>query len=178
MNLLKFEAKDTKEVIKLFNDVFSQSEGADEGALIGGFVSELIETTDSEDLIGFVAKDQNKIIGCIFFSRLFFETEVNAFILSPVAVNTDNQKQGVGQKLINFGIEYLKDKNVELLFTYGDPNYYGRFGFTHVSESLVKAPLKLTYPDGWIGQSLKSGSIDVELGEVRCVSALNKQVYW
>lgn len=178
MNLSGFNSSQSQEVINLFTTVFSNSEGQEEGLLIGKLVSELITTTAAQDLLGFVATAQDKIIGCIFFSRLSFDNNANAYILSPVAVHTEHQRQGVGQQLITFGINHLKEINVDLVFTYGDPKYYSKVGFTHVSEASVKAPLKLTYPEGWLAQSLTTDIVEPILGVSHCVDALNKQVYW
>ena len=178
MNLLGYNSSQSQEVINLFTTVFTNSEGQEEGLLIGKLISELITTTDDQDLLGFVAIAQDKIIGCIFFSRLTFDNNANAYILSPVAVHTEHQGQGVGQQLITFGINHLKDINVDLVFTYGDPKYYSKVGFTHVSEEFVKAPLKLTYPEGWLAQSLAGNIVEPISGVSHCVDALNKQVYW
>ncbi|NBD18218.1 MAG: hypothetical protein GVY04_19405 [Cyanobacteria bacterium] len=52
--------------------MFSQSEGEQEGKLIGNLAKELIATTNSRDLYGFVAVDGEQMIGAIFFSRLTF----------------------------------------------------------------------------------------------------------
>ena len=178
MEFSVYDPSQSQEIIDLFTSVFSDSEGKSEGLLIGELVSELIETTDAQELFGFVAKAKEKIIGCIFFSRITFENSINAFILSPAAIDTNHQGKGVGQKLITFGINFLKDKNVDLVFTYGDPNFYSKVGFSHISEECVKAPLKLTYPEGWLGQSLIGESVEPISGKSYCVNALNKQEYW
>jgi len=178
MNFEKYEFSSAHEVKKLFTGVFADSEGQAEGELIGNLVFELQETTEPKDIFGFIARNGKILIGCIFFTRLKFENQINAFILSPVAVATRYQKQGVGQELIKFGINSLKKNNVELLFTYGDPNYYSKVGFKYISESIAKAPLILTYPEGWLAQSLVSKDIEPISGNSTCVSALNSQQYW
>ncbi|WP_228257364.1 GNAT family N-acetyltransferase [Marinobacter sp. NP-4(2019)] len=98
--------------------------------------------------------------------------------MSPVAVDTAHQGKGVGQKLINFGIKYLAELGVELIFTYGDPNYYSKMGFKHVPQELAKAPFELAHPEGWLGQSLNGGSIELPLGQARCIEAFNDPQYW
>jgi predicted N-acetyltransferase YhbS len=175
----EFFNKDQADEIKsLFQSVFTDSEGSNEGQLIGDLAYNLQATTPVNDIFGFIAKDQDTIVGCIFFTRIQFETNVKAFILSPVAVATDYQKQGVGQKLIRFGIAQLKAKKIELLFTYGDPKYYSKVGFNPISENIIKAPLKLTYPEGWLAQSLTNNPISPIHGKSQCVEALTKQEYW
>lgn len=178
MNFEVYESSSAYEVKELFTSVFSNSEGKAEGKLIGELAFELQETTDPRNIFGYVAKEGQKIIGCIFFTRLKFEVEVNAFILSPVAVATQYQNQGVGQKLIAFGINQLKTNSVKLLFTYGDPIFYAKAGFKHITGDIAKAPFKLTYPEGWLAQSLVSEHIKPISGNSTCVNALNKQQYW
>lgn len=177
MKYSAFDFGQSQEVIDLFTCVFSDSEGKDEGKLIGRFVSELIKT-DAQDVLGFVATDQAKVVGSIFFSRLAFQDNTNAFILSPVAVDTSYQGKGIGQQLIRFGIQYLKEQDVKLVFTYGDSNFYQKVGFEPVSEELIKAPLKLTHPEGWLGQSFTEGKITPKAGPTQCVEALNNPELW
>jgi predicted N-acetyltransferase YhbS len=117
-------------------------------------------------------------VGSIFFTRLSFDILLDAFLLSPVAVHTDHQGKGVGQRLIGFGIDQLKKKGVKLVFTYGDPNFYSKVGFRHISEDIVKAPFKLAQPEGWLCQSLDDGEIASLSGSLRCVKALNNPEYW
>lgn len=178
MELSLFDSSQSQEVVELFTKVFSTSEGETEGQLIGSLVSDLIATTKSQDLIGFVAISGGDIVGSIFFSRLFVPSEKIAFILSPVAISTNEQRKGIGQQLINYGINQLKSLSVDLAFTYGDPIFYSKVGFNPISESIVKAPLKLTYPEGWLAQSLDSSSIMSMEGTSHCVEALNDQKYW
>lgn len=174
----EFSPRDRDEIEALVTKVFSDSEGESEGLLIGKLVRELMISTAPEDLYGFVARDKSKIIGSIFFSRLSFESKISAFILSPVAIQTDYQGQGIGQQLINYGINHLKGNGIELVFTYGDPNFYAKVGFKHITEKVAKAPLKLTYPHGWLAQSLVKDKIEPIPGDSICVSALNRQRYW
>lgn len=178
MELSLFNPSQSQEVIELFTKVFSASEGETEGQLIGSLVSDLIATTKPQDLIGFVAISDGGIVGSLFFSRLVVPGKKITFILSPVAVATDEQGKGIGQQLINYGISHLKSLSVDIAFTYGDPGFYSRVGFIPISESIVKAPLKLTYPEGWLAQSLDGSPIKAMEGTSHCVEALNDQKYW
>ena len=144
MKLSPYSPGNIEEVKQLFTKVFSDSEGQSEGSLIGNLVDDLMTSTDAQDLYGFVAIENEEIIGSIFFTRLTFESEVSAFLLSPVAIHTNYQGDGIGQKLINFGINQLKENGIALVFTYGDPKFYSKVGFSLITEKLVKAPLKLT----------------------------------
>jgi putative acetyltransferase len=178
MHLSTFDPTQAEEIKNLFTAVFTASEGQSEGILIGNLAHDLIMNTDRKDLYGFVATENGNIIGCIFFSRLTFESGVNAFVLSPVAIHSDHQGKGIGQQLIQFGLGKLKDEGVELVMTYGDIKFYSKVGFKSISEDVIKAPLKLTYPEGWIGQSLVGDTVAPIAGRSSCVEALNKTEYW
>ena len=135
--------------------------------------------TESQDLYVFIAIENEEIIGGIIFSRLKFEkTQRNAFLLSPVAVRPEYQGKGIGQKLINFGHRKLKNNGVEIVFTYGDINFYAKVGYKVISEKVVKAPLELSYPEGWLAQSLVSDKIKSIAGNTYCVEAINNPKYW
>ncbi len=178
MKLSKYNKSDIAEIEQLFAKVFTDSEGQAEGLIIRGLVHDLIQTTDTQDIYGFVAIDNNQILGSIIFTNLTFENGINAFILSPVAILTNQQGKGIGQTLINFGIKELTNEGVKLVFTYGDPNYYSKVGFRAISEEIAKAPQKMSQPEGWLCQSLVGDKIEPIIGNSYCVEALNKPEYW
>ena len=178
MEFLTFKSSKSEEIKKLFTNVFSDSEGQAEGELIGNLTYDIMTGTDAQDLCGFVATENEQIIGSIFFTRLTFENGVNAFILAPVAVHSSYQGKGIGQKLINFGINQLKENGVRIVFTYGDHNFYSKVGFKLITEKVAKAPLKLTYPEGWLAQSLVSDEVEPIAGNSYCVEAFNKPEIW
>ena len=178
MELSAYKSSNIEEIKQLFTKVFSDSEGQAEGILIGNLTYDLMTGTGAQDLYGFIATDNELIIGSIFFSRLTFQNEVNVFLLSPVAVHTDYQGKGVGQKLINFSINHLKENGVKIVITYGDPNFYSKVGFNLITEEIAKAPFKLSQPEGWLGQSLISNDIEPIAGDSYCVEAFNNPEYW
>lgn len=178
MKLLTFKPNNIEEIQQLFTKVFSDSEGQSEGVLIGNLSHDIMTRTDAQDLYGFTATENNRIIGSIFFTRLSFENGVNAFLLSPVAMHTGYQGKGIGQKLINFGIRHLKENRVSIVFTYGDPDFYSKVGFNQISEQIAKAPFKLSQPHGWLAQSLVSEKVYPITGASYCVEAFNKPEIW
>ena len=178
MKLSKCNPDNADEIEQLFIKTFSDSEGQSEGELIGGLVKDFMDSTDANDLYCFIATEDGQIIGSIFFSRMTFESGINAFILSPVAIHTDHQGKGVGQKLINFGLNALKEDGVGLAITYGDPNFYSKVGFSVITEQVIPAPQKLAQPEGWLAQSLVSDEIEPIAGKSHCVEALNKPELW
>lgn len=163
----------------LFRDTFTKAEGADEGRLIGAFVSALLGTTPPDDLRVFSAWDAGELIGAIAFSRLRYPSDPRAvFILSPVAVRSDQQGEGIGQALIAHGIQVLRDEGSDCLLTYGDPAYYLKSGFHPISESFAAAPLTLSMPQGWLGQPLTEAGKAPYSGTPACVTALKTPALW
>lgn len=151
MELAWFEAHQAAEARALFARTFSDTEGAAEG---------------------------ERVRGSIFFSRLTFDTPVEAFLLSPVAVQPDHQGRGIGQRLIRFGLDRLKERGVMRVFTYGDPAFYSRVGFTPVSESTAPPPFRLSQPEGWLGLALDGHEMTALAGVPRCVTAFHDPAYW
>lgn len=99
-------------------------------------------------------------------------------MLAPVAVSTEHQGKGIGQQLINFGLNEIKQHGVDYVVTYGDPNYYQRVGFSGISEDSVRAPFELSMPEGWLGQSLTDKPVSFGTERPRCVEQFNNAAYW
>lgn len=177
MQYLPLDIGKANEIKQLYQSVFGHSDGAAEGESVANLAYQLITATPLQDRYGFVLED-NDIIGCIIFSRITFGVNNNAFILSPVAIHTGYQKQGLGQQLIRFGINQLKKQGAELLMTYGDPNYYSKLGFQPVPVDVIRPPFPLSFPHGWLGQSLIIDAIETMAGKVACVPALMDRRYW
>ncbi|MGD8590238.1 MAG: N-acetyltransferase [Chromatiales bacterium] len=178
MNYVILDKNSKQEVASLFTSVFTSSEGEKEGQLIGGLASELASKTDNQDIICIGAYDEGSIIGVIFFTRLQFNGPIKVYLLAPVAVSTKNQRKGVGQALINYGLNLLKNRSVAVAITYGDPSFYSKVGFQPLPESVIQAPLKLSMPEGWLGRSLTGDPIPTMNERPTCVKEFNDPVYW
>ncbi|OYT17843.1 MAG: GNAT family N-acetyltransferase [Bacteroidetes bacterium 4572_77] len=167
-----------EEINQLFIKTFSDTEGESEGLVIGELTNNFMTNTNTKDFYCFVATDLDKIIGGVFFSKFTLENNTKAFILSPMATLTAYQGKGIGQHLINFSHNILKEIGVELLLTYGDINFYSKVGYQQIKEEIIPAPHKLSYPEGWLGQSLISNNIEPITGKSFCVKALCKAELW
>jgi len=166
------------EVTSLFTSVFTSSEGEEEGSLIGHLASKLSSGIDNQDIVCFGTYEEESIIGSIFFTRLRFKDAIQVYMLAPVAVGTEHQRKGVGQALINYGLKELKNRSVAVVITYGDPSYYSKVGFRALSESVIQAPLTLSMPEGWLGQSLTGEPIPTINERPICVKEFNDPAYW
>ena len=167
-----------EEVTHLFTSVFTASEGETEGRLVGNLASELSSHIDHQDIICFGTYEKGSLIGSIFFTRLQFSDASQVYMLAPVAVSTHHHGQGVGQALINYGLNKLKKRSVVVVITYGDIAFYSKVGFQSLSESIIQAPLKLSMPEGWLGQSFTEDAIMPINNRPTCVKAFNNPAYW
>lgn len=178
MNFRFLDKNSSKEVASLFTSVFSSSEGEQEGRLIGRLASALVARSDHEEIICIGAYEAGAIIGAIFFTRLRFDEPIKAYLLAPVAVSTAYQGRGVGRSLINFGLHELKNRSVTVVVTYGNPTFYNKMGFQALSEYVIQAPLPLSMPEGWLGQSLSGEMIPIMKSRPACVQEFDNPAYW
>lgn len=162
----------------LFTTVFTDSGTEAEGRLIGNLARELVEGTKEGELIGFAGEDGGSLVASVLFSRLSFPTDIRVFLLAPVAVHSAHQGRGIGQRLMNHALNALRNEGVEFAITYGDPRFYGKVGFQSICEDVVVPPFTLSQPEGWLGQSLSSDSIDSLTGTCSCVPAFHNPVFW
>ncbi len=169
----------TKEIMDMFISTFTDSEGEDEGQLIGKLAMDMFATLNGSDMRVLSALHDSEIAGTIIFTRLIYDQDNRTvFLLAPVAVATKHQGKGIGQMLIRSGLENLRGNGVDIAITYGDPKYYTKLGFSQITEKEAKAPLTLQYPEGWLGQSLTERPLDALKGPSRCVEAINSPDYW
>ncbi len=178
MQFVEYQSEHYEQVVDCIYRAFADSEGEDEGRTIRALVENLVSTTPMNDLLGFCAVDKGDVRGAIFFSRFFLESSLNAFMLSPVAVVTRHQGQGIGQKLIRYGLNEMQSNDVQLVLTYGSPDYYGKFGFKNISEHTISPPYPLAHPIGWLAQRLDGQALLPIKGKTQCVEAFNNPLYW
>ena len=97
------------------------------------------------------------------YSTIFLKSAsgISGYILAPLAVSPEHQKQGVG-----------------VLRVYGDPDYYGRFGFKREIGRFFVPPYTLKYPFGWTGMKLNATATPNTPIKFECVAALSKPDLW
>ncbi len=167
----------------LFASAFTDAEGEAEGAEIKHMVAALLATTPAADIVVFRAESGDQLIAAGIFTRLSFaQDQQEVFLLSPMAVATVHQGQGVGQRLLGHALAGLRNQGVDAVMTYGDPAFYGKLGFVPVTPQQVRPPLPLSMPHGWIGRKLAQdftqGTAPVLQGESTCVAGLNRPNLW
>ncbi len=130
--------------------------------------------------LSFVAEIEDTITGHIAFSPITLAEDSNCkgYILAPLAVDPNHQKQGIGSQLVQHGIQQLSQLGIDVLLVYGDPKYYGRFGFSEATAKNYSPPYKLQYPLGWQGLMLSDRAPAKFPVPITCVSALRDPAMW
>jgi putative acetyltransferase len=81
--------------------------------------------------LSLVAEESGRIIGHVAFSPVSVgSSEGRWFGLGPISVTPKRQRQGIGRRLVRRGLEFLETGGSAGCALIGDPNIYGRFGFT------------------------------------------------
>lgn len=168
-----------QDIKDLVISTFTDSEGSDEGELIGELVRKLLSDTAPDDIQVFLARAGDELVGAAVFTRLTYPDDPRVvFLLSPMAMATRWQGKGVGQRLLTHALDLLREGGVDVAITYGDPAFYGKVGFKPLSQSIARPPLPLSQSEGWIGQSLTKEPLAALSGTSICVAALNDPSFW
>lgn len=81
--------------------------------------------------ISLVATLGDRAVGHIAFSKADVgRAEGEWFLLGPIAVLPAFQRQGIGSRLVESGLAAIRAKGATGCVLVGDPDFYGRFGFT------------------------------------------------
>jgi putative acetyltransferase len=84
-------------------------------------------------LLSLVVALNSEIVGHIMFSPITVGDATGA-ALGPMAVLPEQQRTGIGSKLVEAGIRALKDAGYPFIIVLGHTNYYPRFGFVPASR--------------------------------------------
>lgn len=110
--------------------------------------------------LSLVVEIDSRVVGNVILTKCGVDgCNVKAALLAPLAVQPENQRQGVGSALVRAGLRRLRDAGFNVVFVLGDPGYYGRFGFRR--ERSVKPPYNLPaeWSEAW--QSTLLGEAEV-----------------
>ncbi len=152
----------------------------EENEIVAELAASLLAEQTTPQTLSLVAEIGGAVVGQVVFSPVSIEghEHLQGYILAPLGVKAGYQKQRIGSALIERGIQALSDLGACILFVYGDPKYYGRFGFTTESAEKYIPPCKLQYPFGWQALVLNEFQIDSATSHLLCVPALSDPKLW
>jgi putative acetyltransferase len=152
----------------------------DEREIVSKLAVNLFSEETTPQTISFVAETENAIVGHVAFSPVIIGSNKNfqGYILAPLGVKPDYQKRRIGSKLIERGMQQLSRMGVDILFVYGDPKYYSRFGFSVDAAKCYIPPHRLEYPFGWQSIALSECNIIKSSIKIACVTSLCDPTLW
>ncbi len=113
-----------------------------------------------------VAEENGRIVGHVLFSPMTLETETGIYPivgLGPVAVLPEVQRQGVGSRLIEMGLDLLRERGETAVIVLGHPSYYPRFGFVRASQFGIRSSYDV--PDeAFMALELEDGGLNGRAG--------------
>ena len=128
---------------------------------------------DNQNLrVSLVAECEGKIVGHIAFSPVRDDSGANTGLgLAPVAVLPDYQRQGIGGRLIEAGLQACRETGAAYVVVLGDPACYSRFGFIPA----IRHGLTCEYTDGDAFQviELRDGALNNVTGLIRYADEFN-----
>ena len=151
-----------------------------EREIVSKLATDLLLEETTPQTISLVAETEDALVGHVAFSSVVIDGHGNlkGYILAPLGVILSYQKRRIGSKLIESGKQKLSNMGVNILFVYGDPQYYSRFGFSADAAARYIPPYRLQYPFGWQAIVFNDSSIEEAPVEITCVTPLCYPELW
>jgi putative acetyltransferase len=116
--------------------------------------------------VSLVAEMDGKIVGHILFSPVSILTKagtVDAVSLAPMAVVPGHQREGIGSRLVERGLEVCRNRGDRIVLVLGHPEFYPRFGFSSELATSLESPF---CGEAWMALELVPGSLVASEGRV------------
>ena len=168
--------QDRDDIRKIYLNAFGDAESK----IVAELACNLLGEDTTPHTLALVAENNGSLAGHIAFSPVTFDssTELKGYILAPLAVKPEFQHCGIGSQLVESGIARLSKEGVKILFVYGDPKYYNKFGFKAETAAKYIPPYKLQYPFGWLARVLHGEDSNPHTVKISCVASLRIPELW
>lgn len=134
-----------------------------ERAFGGPDEADLVETLHGRDKVSLslVAELDGRVVGHILFSPVSIEPDggEGTVGLAPMAVLPEHQREGIGSRLVEAGLEACRNAGHARVVVLGHASYYPRFGFAPASSFGVRCAFGV--PDEvFMARPLTEGAFD------------------
>jgi len=176
MNIRSAINQDRDDIQRIYLAAFPKREND----IVSKLAIDLLSEKTTPQTISLLAETDGSVVGHVAFSPVMVDDsdDCQYYILAPLAVHPDYQKSRIGTKLIEYGMQQLSAMGVNILFVYGDPKYYERFGFSADAATMYTAPYKLQYPFGWQAIVLNECDRGKSPVALTCVTSLCDPKLW
>jgi len=179
LDIRKSTEADRSDIERIHTKAFGEEKGPEIVQLVNG----LFDDTTAKPFLSLVAVEKDQLVGHILYTKAVLkgtDTPVSIRLLAPLAVLPEAQAQGVGRKLIEEGLDHLREAGVDLVFVLGHPDYYPRCGFMPAGVLGFEAPYPIPeeHAGAWMVQALKDSVIGRVKGKVLCAEVLDQPQHW
>ena len=167
-------ASDQSAIRGLYLAAFQASEREEVAALAQTLLA------DATSHLHLLAEEDQTAIGHVSFSPVYSQStgDLLGSLLAPLGVIPNHQGRGVGSALVREGLKRLPRLGIRRAFVYGDPDYYGRFGFTAQAALPFTPPFPLSYPEGWLALTLTDEENQPAPTAFKCAPAFQNPDLW
>ena len=156
-----FPDEEVEQILQVVNELWSVSSDATHSAL------HWVITAPRQTIVGHLSLS----------SITTQDSQMVGWILAPLAVAPAQQGQGLGSELVHHAISHAMSSHQPRILVYGDPGFYGRFGFDQQQAIHFKPPFALTQPMGWQGIISRGKELHHPVA-MRCHPALMHAQLW
>ena len=175
MRIRVADGEDREEIYRVHWSAF----GEDERDLVAKLAVDLLKEEGTPPVVSLVAEADDKVVGHTAFSPVAIEGESwHGYILAPLGIMPEYQNRGIASQLVEDGMQRLSEMGADIVFVYGDPKYYGRFGFSAEVGKRYVPPYQLQYPFGWQAVALKDITAGNSPSSLVCVTSLCNPALW
>ena len=156
--------------LELVEQVFTEHENADEGKLVRRLVEEIRSKKYYLPELELLMLEDGEVVGYVMFSRFHLggKYDDRLVILTPAAVKTNLQRQGISRELITYGLRKAAEMGFTAALVEGNPANYRARGFqTSANHGIVAGPnIHLPHVDCLMVTELVPGGLEGITGEV------------
>ena len=156
--------------LELVEQVFTEHENADEGKVVRALVEEIRSKKYYLPELELLMIEEGEVIGYVMFSRFHIEGkhEDRLVLLTPAAVKTSCQRQGISRELIEYGFRKAAEMGFTAAMVEGNPANYRARGFkTSADFGIVAGPsIHLPHVSCLMVAELVPGGLEGMHGEV------------
>ena len=155
---------------ELVGQVFTEHVNADEGKLVRRLVEEIRSKKYYLPELELLMLEDGEVGGYVMFSRFHIggKYDDRLVILTPAAVKTSLQRQGISRELITYGLRKAAEMGFTAALVEGNPANYRARGFkTSANFGIVAGPnIHLPHVDCLMVAELVPGGLEGMQGEV------------
>ncbi|XID94837.1 GNAT family N-acetyltransferase [Paenibacillaceae bacterium WGS1546] len=120
--------------------------------------------------LSLVAERDGEIVGHLLLSKAVVTEEGGSrdvIVLAPIAVKPEEQRRGIGSRLISEGLDRCRILGYDLVLLVGHPEYYPKFGFKPARTYGLELRQFDVSDDVFMACELREGALNEFQGELR-----------